>query len=417
MNGLRITPTTVLLLSLGVPAAILALAAGTGCGPKAPPPVAPEAHLPPDVSAVHPTARSIGVFYGTEIWAKFEKALDPTTVNDRTVFLKLDTGRVPITVAYDALERRIRLVPQIPLALRRTYTVELTPGIATADGGSFPEAYYWQFSTNSLRRPGTPSPANNAVGESPVTGLFWSPTEPSAGDIRYRVYVSTDSEQVATHGVTPWVVGLSGRYLPNVRWTYETTLFWSVTAVNQTTSEELQGPVWWFRTVPADTPVDSLMIQPFNLGYFDTRLQRWFCGSFYSGPQFSNAARWNLSSVDPGIKLAGVKLTVAPISASNPLSTYFPTVSAHVAEWQACNTQFIGPPPIDETGPLSDGVFESSSLLSYSADLLAAHVEATARRRSGFYGYSLRTARQLIMSPGEFRLKLYYYPASAAPAP
>ena len=69
----------------------------TGCG-KAAVPVAPRLNQPPGVVTLFPAPRSTLVPYDTQIFAQFDHALDPRTVDTTTVFLKVDTRRVAVTV-------------------------------------------------------------------------------------------------------------------------------------------------------------------------------------------------------------------------------------------------------------------------------------------------------------------------------
>lgn len=134
---------------------------------------APAAKLPPSVEAVEPVARAQRVWYDTEIWAQFKEPLDPATVTAATVFLKIDTRRISCRVSYDAATRRIRIVPAAALTLSETYTVELRPGLMTADGGTFDEVWFWQFTVFGLRRLEAPKPDSGATGQPPLATLGW----------------------------------------------------------------------------------------------------------------------------------------------------------------------------------------------------------------------------------------------------
>ena len=181
--------------------AALARSLVAGCAPEDPTAPAPPPVLGPPVEAVFPAARSAGVFYDTDIWVRFLEPLDPATINERTVFLKLDTVRNPVALSYDVATRTIRLTPQAQLALLRTYTVELTPGVRTAAGAQLAQTYFWQFTTNGLRRLENPFPESGSAGASPFGLLRWGGTESSAGTIRYDVFVGADSARIAARGV------------------------------------------------------------------------------------------------------------------------------------------------------------------------------------------------------------------------
>src|SRR5438552_3387176 len=110
--------------------ALLGVALGCSKHVNAP---APRANLPPQVLAVSPPARSAHVQTDVAIWAEFDRDLDPATVDTRHVRLKVDTRRLPITVHYDAATRRVLIDAGGNLTLNVTHTVELEPGLRTAD--------------------------------------------------------------------------------------------------------------------------------------------------------------------------------------------------------------------------------------------------------------------------------------------
>ena len=126
--GTRALPRVAAWLVMGL---VLAVAS---CSPAKHSPLAPTSELPPSVTEVSPPARSVNVWYDTPIWADFAEALDPATVSEKNVFLKLDTHRLQVAVRYDVPTRRITITPLESVPLLRTLTVELTPRIATDNG-------------------------------------------------------------------------------------------------------------------------------------------------------------------------------------------------------------------------------------------------------------------------------------------
>ena len=112
-----------------------------GCGHRAA--TAPAAPPPPALVATHPQARATRVPYDTSIWARFQEPLDPASVGPTTVFLKIDTRRIPVAVSLDDSGRRVVLEPTQPLALRSTHTVLFTTGVRTALGAPFAAAWQW----------------------------------------------------------------------------------------------------------------------------------------------------------------------------------------------------------------------------------------------------------------------------------
>src|SRR5262249_33695876 len=144
-----------------------------------------------DLVATQPAARSTGVIYDTEIWGQFSRPLDAGTIGPTSVFLKLDGQRVPITVIYDDLTRRILLAPTVTLALQRTYTVEFSTSIHASDGTPVAPSVFFQFTTNSLRRVPYDFPAQGAL-EGPVASLGWGGAVGLNANVIYEIHASTD---------------------------------------------------------------------------------------------------------------------------------------------------------------------------------------------------------------------------------
>src|SRR5262249_22520366 len=156
----------------------------------------------PELVATLPAARSTGVLYDTDIWGQFSRALDPGTIDTTTVYLKLDGQRLPITVIYDGLTRRILLRPRVTLALQRTYTVEFSTSVNASDGPPIAPDVLFQFTTNSLRRVPYAFPAQAAL-EGPVASLGWGGATGPTNNILYEIYASTDSLAIASRSAPP----------------------------------------------------------------------------------------------------------------------------------------------------------------------------------------------------------------------
>ena len=118
-----------------LPLSVLAvLATLSGCSKHATDSTAPPSAPPvPELVAMQPPARSPSALYDSDIWAQFDRPLDPRTVTTLNVYLKLDAQRIPITVRYDAATQRVTLTPTAILELQRTYTVEFSSAPLTAD--------------------------------------------------------------------------------------------------------------------------------------------------------------------------------------------------------------------------------------------------------------------------------------------
>jgi hypothetical protein len=406
---------------------MIALAMVPGCNTiKRPPPDAPAAPgISPQITKLQPPALSTGVVYDTDIFVEFAQQLDTATVNVRTVFLKIETVRQPITVWYDPATRRIRVVPDQPLTLYETYTVELSATISTVDGHPLGQSVSWQFTVSSLLRPQPAYPPAGPGYQSPFVALTWSGPPFTDLDVSFEVYAGADSAAIAARSVAPIGVTQKKYYLPRTRWSLGTRYFWAITAANASTLDRLDGAVASFTTPPANTPIDSMVVaaSEWSRLYWDANPQyrERVCQpeSLTTGPNYSCSLRWPLSTVASTLRLAGATLwmTMMPIRSSRP------NIWAVRARWGNCVLGYPGPPFVDDDAMLADGVqVPSTSLLRYESDVFTAHLEALSRL-PGFFGYAMRSqGNQVYGSPNAFNvanrpvLKLYYYRTSPAPS-
>jgi hypothetical protein len=399
----------------------LLLALLAGCGedrkPLAPLTDTPAGNLPPQVEAVFPAARSTGILYDTAIWVRFKEPLDPASVNERTLFFKLDTVRFPVALAYDAATRTIHVTPLVQLHLLRTYTVEITGGVATANGRPLSPGF-WQFRTNGLRRLVDPTPADGAAEESPFAFLEWGETESSAGSVVYRVYEGADSAAIAARGTGLIYSGPEPHLVPRKRWPLGARLYWAVTAVNQTSVEQMDSPVWSFSTLPPGLPVDSLFVSATEWGYFDRTLNVKTCrGEFISaGSRYNGGVHWPLREAASNLKLAGARVRMYGVSA-NPTSGQ-PAIYSVQQPWATC--EYTTMVPVVENTKLAGAVrIGFSPYIRFESDTLSACIEAAAR--SGpVYGFGLRASSSVsFLSPNYGAdgplVMLYYYRTTPAP--
>ena len=405
-------------------AATLLLALIPGCGKDEKPLVAPPVDstapgsLSPQIEAVFPAARSTGVFYDTDVWVRFAEPLDPATVNERSVFFKLDTVRIPVSLGYDGPSRTLHLVPLTPLALLRTYTVEITPGVETADGQPLSQTSFWQFRTNGLRRLKDPTPATGTAGESPLTFLRWGETEPAAGSIVYRIYEGADSAVIAARSPAPLRSGAEPYLVPSAPWSLGARHYWAVTAVNQTSGERLDSPVWSFETLPPGLPVDSLVVPATEWGYYQRAANQTICrGEFlYAGGSYNDGIHWSLRETAAGLKLARARVRVYGIS-NNPVSGQ-PGIYPVKVPWASCT--YSETTPKVEFTKLADGVrIGNSPYAMFESNALTATLEAGARY-DFVHGFSFRASLNVgFLSPlyglEGARLVLYYYRIPPAP--
>jgi hypothetical protein len=394
-------------------AAALALAALTArCGGKAAAPVAPRPQ-PPAVEAVFPAARATRIQPETPIWARFREPLDPASVNDRNVFLKLDTGRIACDVAWDEAARSIRIVPREVLRLRRTYTVELTPRLATAAGATLDSLWFWQFTITSLRRLEHPWPADGAPAQSPFVAFGWDTTESDAGRVAYSVWLGTDSAAVADGAVTPRSTARA--FLPAAApLAFATDHWWRVGSRNLDTGEEATGPVWRFATVAVDAAIDSLRVPAASHGSPSSqRPTSPNCTAFTMtiGPTNNACIRWRLESVPRDLRLAGARLVVWPGLSSNVVQ---PVLFGTTADFDGCQARYTGPPFRDAAGGvLAFGVRVPAGPLYFVGDPLTARLQSAVSFGAP-HGYAFAAGSTFpVFSPladaSRPTLTLYYY--------
>ncbi len=353
----------------------------------------PEEAPPALVTGLMPASRSTGVLAETDIWADFDRDLDPATLGPDRIFLKRDTRRIPIAITWEPARRRVHIEPQALLELLRTHTVSFGDGVRAADGAAL-EPFFWQFRTNGVRRPAHPSPAAGTVDESAFVPLAWDSTEPTAGTIRYEIFESSDSASVAARTAPAVAATGFATYAPDPAWTLGETHYWSVRATNLSTGEVAEGPVWRFGTLSTGLPVDSLTLvcsqwasvrHVSNFG--DVR--SCFSATVGCGPSYNGAMDWELSGYGDDLRLADAVLVLTPSSAgSNPNGRRL-TISGTEGAWMACGIGYPGPPYDDPTAsPLAIGEVMAGNRVRFHSPRLASHLESRMRGRARF-GYRL----------------------------
>ena len=374
----------------------------------------PIASLPPQIVATSPVARSTNVIYDTEIWAQFDRSLDPTSVNGQTVFLKIDARRIPCTIGYEGVTRRVIVSPSVVLDLQRTYTVEFSTSVKGSDGLALPVAAFFQFTTNSLRRVVQEYPTQDAL-EGPLSALGWSGNGPPSDKFLYEVYASSDSVVVEQRSIPYARRSVFFNYLPSVGWGSGAIVYWTVTVENVATGERLLSPVFRFRTHADTDPIDSMSvaIQDWGGNGLDSRTVQ-YCNrtTIPSGPRFLSAVHWALADYPPHLRLAYVRaeFTLSDQS-TGTISSAQPRLWLTQNDWLACGIVAPSVPFREPSGYLGTGIEAPLSHIVYQSDLLAAFFEAQGRHRSFVYGTALTSEVNLVydMSVGATRAILYYY--------
>jgi hypothetical protein len=402
----------------------LLLMALASCGKddEAPLPVAPPTDLIANVAPA-PWSRSIPT--ATEIWSEFTEALDPASVSTSTVRLKADTRRIAMTVWYEAATRRIHVVPDQPLVLRQTYTIEITEAVTTVSGAHVPAGYFWQFTTIAVRTPQSPLPWSGKPLESPFVLLQWEGlTEASAGASEYEVRMATDSATAVDSTTTPIAVVTGGRYLPRGhRWSQVATNWWSVRAHNKETGEHVSSPAWSFDCFPADAPVDTVDLSGRDYAWYNTTTgtnrPSCFGDSVVSGNLLIAYMRWQYPFVDSTRRLADAWLEISPYARYQASVQAGASIWPATSDWSNCTIVSGGAPFVDEdAGPIAQGEILQPDRVRFRSEPLTAHIEANGRW-GGYPGYVLRSSARVAwyttFGTNFGRLRVVVFRAPAVP--
>lgn len=371
-----------------------------------------------------PAARSEGVVYDTEIWAGFDRALEASSVDSTSVFLKLDTQRIPCTITYESAPRRVRLRPRATLQLQRTYTVEFAAHLRATDGTTLGTRTFFQFKTNSLRRP-TYSYPDSLAREGPLVTLGWGGNGGASSQYIHELYAGTDSAAVANRTIPPLQRGTALLHMPLESWPRGARIHWSVTTENVATGERLAGHLRAFDTFPEGWPVDSVSWTMFDYGgsRFQTpRLQYCQSTTQFTGPGHSLATHFrNHPAAVTGAAIESVRLYLplqagyADSLASNPL-----TVWSTTTDFTACSFGWPGPPFPDPNGLLgtAEACGTPSTALVRNARL-AAWFEQNVRARGvpGIQYVAGRTIGTAFTGSVPATAVVVYLRRNAAPAP
>ena len=112
------------------------------CG--SPKQLSPEAPL---VISVHPAPSTEGISIDSQVTIKFDRDMDPASINAASFTLSSPEGSVTGTVTYDASIRTAIFTPQLPLEFFITYTAAISTAAKSYDGGQMSLPYQWHFIT------------------------------------------------------------------------------------------------------------------------------------------------------------------------------------------------------------------------------------------------------------------------------
>ena len=377
--------------------------------------------VPPMVIATQPPARSTGVLYDTDIWVQFDRSLEPSTVSALTVFLKQDSRRLSAAITYDGLSRRIVVRPNVVLNLQTTYTVEMSPRVRAAGGDSLGATAFFQFTTNSLRRPRYDRPTVDAI-EGPHTSLMWSGNGLISGNISYEIYVGEDSAAVAARLVPYIQRAVFLYYLPRAKWPQGVRVYWAVTAINLSTGERLDGAVTRFRTYAADVPVDSVFVPIADWGGRSqtSTTQQCTVQLLNASPAHNAGIRFGVAGLSTTLKVADarIELPVPDLYAAS-INTIAPLIHFAQNDWVTCAFSYPGPPFPEVNSLLATGAASSmANKAVFASDAVGAFLEGQARRLS-YYGIVLRSSALIQYGTSPIngvapRAVVYYYPPGSS---
>jgi hypothetical protein len=155
--------------------------------------------VPPVVLNTVPPDGATGVNPDKPIFATFDEAIRPSSVNTATFLLEGPGGEVDGAVGYDSSSHTASLIPSATLLPLSPYTATLTTGIEDVTGNPLAANYVWTFSTGPLDT--TPP---SIVARYP---------QPGAVDVLLNTYiVITFSEELDPATVVPANFGLVGPY-------------------------------------------------------------------------------------------------------------------------------------------------------------------------------------------------------------
>ena len=381
-------------------ASLIVVAAFVGCGKHATEPPPPSVPGSPALVASEPPARSTLVLYDAQIWGQFDRELDPRTIDSLSVFLKLDGQRIRCSIQYEPLARKIHLSTGTTLLLQRTYTVEFSTAIKSAEGVPLAKNTYFQFTTNSLRRIVYDSPKAGAIA-GPLSMLAWGGTQGPVNETKFHVYAGTDSASVAHRTIPPIQESVFTRVLPMAPWPRGSRVYWAVTSENVNTHESMDGPVSSFDVIAASAPETTVVIFGRDHGSRNAQNTIAYCSQVIlpSGPGFNAAIHWDLRSIpsDAFVTSASARI-MAALGQTNRYAITLPGLYLAQTEWVACNIVNPGPPYPEVNGFLSGSTMVDTSRVDFAEPRLGAFFEASLRGDIYTHGTLVRTQSNINYS-------------------
>jgi len=117
-----------------------------GCGHPTQPPN-PDT---PSVVTVFPSDKEAGVNLDVTIAARFDREMDPASINDSTFIVTSEAGAVMGTVTYDASSKTATFPPSSPLTAATTYSATVLTGVRSSNGDEMTLPFSWSFTTAAI---------------------------------------------------------------------------------------------------------------------------------------------------------------------------------------------------------------------------------------------------------------------------
>jgi hypothetical protein len=104
---------------------------------------------PFSIATNYPADNASAVGMGTRISVKFNKAVNPSTLNNSTFKLIRNSTQVVGSISYDTATRTASIIPSAPLAANTLYSVSVTTGVQDQNGNQLTAGKNWGFTTGS----------------------------------------------------------------------------------------------------------------------------------------------------------------------------------------------------------------------------------------------------------------------------
>jgi hypothetical protein len=147
----------------------------------------------PVITFTSPTPAAVNVPRQPIIYIRFDRDMDPATINTTNFLLDDIGGPITVTVTYNAALFEVRIVPTAALAASTTYQVTILSGALSSEGISVGATQFFQFTTGAsadIIRPSFAG-ATGAINPAQTTiELTWAAATDANLD-HYEIYMAT----------------------------------------------------------------------------------------------------------------------------------------------------------------------------------------------------------------------------------